>query len=210
MKKKAMIVILIFLVLLTCAGLGGVLVVARGMISSRSLQARWMGAQYLGREGVLLQKQRDDCGSTALKMVFDHFGISASADEFKQLAEPGSKGVSMLRLKAFAESKGLRAEGWRLRLDNLQEVSLPAIVLLHGSHFAVLAGMDSNGSIEVLDPSLGHLRFTRSCFQRVWSGEALLFASSGSCWRMKTSRQGGANWPEASGHTLSRRRARDQ
>lgn len=133
------------------------------------------GAEYLGRNGIRIQKRSNDCGPAALAMILDHFGIGGSIDELGRLAGLGPGGTSMLGLKRAAERKGLRAEGWRLSFRDLRKAPLPAIALVRGNHFVVVTAVDSDGRVYVSDPSLGRLRFGRTRFLTRWRGETLLF-----------------------------------
>lgn len=142
---------------------------------SRQVTARLKGAEYLGSEGVVFQAGRMNCGPTALKMVLDAFGIPSTLAEIEQKAGLTDRGTSMLTLKMVAESKGLRAEGWKYALEDFKAAPMPAIVFTHGNHFAVVDSLSKDGSVFLRDPAIGRLKMAKRKFLKVWNGETLIF-----------------------------------
>lgn len=136
----------------------------------------WIGADFLGTKGVLLQKDPTSCGPTALKVVLERFGISTSLPGLQLMASiDRNQGTSMLTLKKIAESYGLMAEGWHLTFEDLSRTPMPAIVLFRSHHFVVVTEIDEERNVYVLDPSIGRLRFSRSAFVKNWKGQTLFF-----------------------------------
>lgn len=142
----------------------------------------WLfGAEYLGRDGVVIQKGDADCGIAALQMVFAKRGIPATALDSARAAvlARDDDGASMLELKTLAEAHGVRAEGWRMGLAGLSRAPLPAVVHL-SDHFAVVDRILSDGRVEMRDPSLGRLRMSAEDFRDIWTGNTLIFPPAGS------------------------------
>ena len=79
-----------------------------------------MGAEYIGNQNVVLQKNEMIVAKCA-KNDFDYYNISLSLDEIEKELGLTEKGTSMLALKEMAEVKGLKAEGWRLTLDDFKQ-----------------------------------------------------------------------------------------
>jgi len=132
------------------------------------------GVEYLGDEEVILQKNRNDCGVAALKMIFDHFEIPVSYEEIcEKVLEKG--GSTMLSLKRMANSKGLKVEGFILSFEDLRKVKLPAITFVNGKHYVVISKITEDRKIIVLDPSIGKLKYSFRQFQRIWKGYTLIF-----------------------------------
>jgi ABC-type bacteriocin/lantibiotic exporter with double-glycine peptidase domain len=137
------------------------------------------GVRNLGGEGVVWQRSDTDCGAAALKMVFNHFNI---ASDYQQLALGlglASGGTTMLRLKNAAEARGLLCRGWRLAVQDLPDIPLPAIILLRRNHFVVLDSYSHDGSLFIRDPSRGRLQLTARKLESIWGGEILLFIQPG-------------------------------
>lgn len=137
----------------------------------------WLfGAEYLGRNGVVMQTGDADCGIAALQMVLAGRGVAGATLDSARAAvlKRGENGASMLELKVLAESRGVRAEGWRMGLAGLGRAPLPAVVHL-GDHFAVVDRILPNGRVEMRDPSLGRLRMAAADFRDIWTGHTLIF-----------------------------------
>jgi len=133
------------------------------------------GNERLGNDGVFFQQAHDDCAGAAIKMVLDFFKIPIEYGQIQQHVNPGPEGVTMLDLKRFAEAKGLRCEGWRLSLQDLTQIPLPAVLLLRRNHFVVLERCTPADGIILLDPVQGRLRLRSQNLFSVWEGETLLF-----------------------------------
>jgi len=171
--------------LIATAGLTGVLLFAALILAAATLfsypdgykrfNAWWMGGEYLGSKGVILQDKRNNCGPAALKMVFDHYGISSTLAEIESKVGLTQEGTSMLALKEMAELKGLKAEGWRFTLEDFLKAPMPAIVFVHGDHFAVVDSVTDREELVMRDPALGKLKLAAKRLPRIWNGETLVF-----------------------------------
>ena len=88
-------------------------------------------------------------------------------------------GFSMLDMKRYAESLGLRARGYRLQPEQLEEVKVPVIVLLDVrgyKHFVVMQ-VSSDDWVYIGDPVLGHKKMSIEDFASGWNG--IVFAVIG-------------------------------
>lgn len=133
------------------------------------------GTEYLGREGVFFQQEHNDCGCAALKMILDRFRIPVEYGALRERLPIGPEGTTMLSIKRLAEARGLGCEGWRLAIQDLPAIPLPAILLLRRKHFVVLETVRSEQCLTILDPVRGRLRISAGKLRSVWNGEALLF-----------------------------------
>jgi hypothetical protein len=85
-------------------------------------------------------------------------------------------GFSMLDMKSYLGSVGLRAEGYRLDRDALLKLERPAIVLVNlkgFKHFVLIKGV-RDGRVLVGDPMLGLNQYSVDDFMKVWNGIALM------------------------------------
>lgn len=130
---------------------------------------------YLGADGLTLQRSTYDCGDAALQMIFTHFRIPGTYQETQEQLRTPPSGATMLSLRNLALRKGLLCEGWRLRIEDLRNVPLPAIVFILGKHFAVLSAVRESGDLEILDPARGRFQIPMRKLQTIWTGETLLF-----------------------------------
>jgi predicted double-glycine peptidase len=146
-------------------------------------------------EGVVKQAYDFSCGSAALATLLT-FGLGDPVDEswvLNAVLEPlaqdqqallKKEGLSLLDLQRVAESRGHRAQGFRITADGLARVSRPVIVFIKPGgypHFAVLKGV-RNGRAYLADPSLGNLRMPMYRFVDMWAddkGRGIVFAVQG-------------------------------
>lgn len=131
-----------------------------------------------------VQQQYDfSCGSAALATLLTyHYEDRVREDEvFMAMYKNGDQakirreGFSLLDMKNYLERRGYRADGYKLSLDKLRGIGVPAIVLITNQgykHFTVVKGVTKQ---EVLlgDPALGGRVMARTEFEAAWNG--LLF-----------------------------------
>ncbi|TDF83744.1 C39 family peptidase [Pseudomonas sp. H9] len=89
------------------------------------------------------------------------------------------QGFSMLDMKRYVESLGMRARGYRVQPDTLKSIQIPVVVLMDirgYKHFVVLQKVH-NGWVYIGDPVLGHKRYTVDDFVKGWNG--IIFAVIG-------------------------------
>lgn len=133
------------------------------------------------------QKTDFSCGAAALATILrqaywmdvdeDHVikGMLVNADQ--DLVR--TQGFSMLDMKRYLESIGMRAKGYRINADVLVTVKVPVVVLLDirgYKHFVVLQRADKDW-VYIGDPVLGHKRYTKDDFIKGWNG--IVFAVLG-------------------------------
>lgn len=136
----------------------------------------------------LVEQQTDfSCGAAAVATVLNEaygWDLSEADVIHGMLAEADHdlvrmQGFSMLDMKRYAETIGLRARGYRIPPEQLEQVRVPAIVLvdIRGyKHFVVMQRSD-NGWVYLGDPVLGHKKITLADFNRGWNG--IVFAIIG-------------------------------
>jgi len=90
-----------------------------------------------------------------------------------------TQGFSMLDMKRYVESLGMRARGYRVAPDTLHSIRIPVVVLMDirgYKHFVVMQKVD-RGWVYIGDPVLGHKRFKLDDFIKGWNG--IIFAVIG-------------------------------
>jgi len=127
-------------------------------------------------------RQRYDfsCGSAALATLLSS-GYEDAVSEgavFSRMYEAGDKerirtqGFSLLDMKKYLESEGYQADGYRISLDKLAELGVPAITILNlkgYKHFVVVKGISGN-EVLLSDPAAGTMVLTRSQFESMSNG----------------------------------------
>lgn len=136
----------------------------------------------------LVQQKTDfSCGAAALATILrqaywldvdEHHVIEGMLENADQDLVR-TQGFSMLDMKRYVESLGMRARGYRVAPESLHDVRIPVVVLMDirgYKHFVVMQRVD-RGWVYIGDPVLGHKRFKLDDFVKGWNG--IIFAVIG-------------------------------
>lgn len=132
---------------------------------------------------VIRQRYDFSCGSAAVATLLTyHYGRpTAERTPFRAMWDLGDKetikkvGFSMLDMRNYLQSIGYRAEGFKLKPDQLAQVKRPVIVLLDldgFKHFVVVKGQTKD-EVLVGDSVLGINKYSTKDFEKYWNGVAL-------------------------------------
>lgn len=133
----------------------------------------------------VIQQQYDySCGaaSIATLLTYHYDRPTDERDAFEMMYEVGDRqaiqqdGFSLLDMKRYLDSIGLRADGFEMSIETLTEIGVPAIALVNIDgyrHFVVVKGVEG-GRVLVGDPALGLQIQTVDFFESVWNGIAFL------------------------------------
>ena len=138
---------------------------------------------------VIRQQYDFSCGSAAVATLLTYHYHRPTPEHFAftQMWKSGDQkairklGFSMLDMKGYLSTLGLRAEGFRLSPAEMAKLGRPAIVLLNlkgFKHFVVVKGI-RNGRVLVGDPMLGLNEYALGDFLKVWNGIALMIVTQG-------------------------------
>lgn len=127
------------------------------------------------------------CGSAAVSTLLTyHYDMPTSeADIFKAMFAAGDKakirreGFSLLDMKLYLEARGLKVDGFKVSLDELREIGVPAILLINDdnyNHFVVAKGIRDT-EVMLGDPAKGIRYVPRGQFDNIWNGIAFLIES---------------------------------
>jgi hypothetical protein len=141
----------------------------------KRMRAWIAGARFIAEDGVVLQLHHNDCGPAALKMILAGHGIECRLADLAAGLQLTPQGASMQSLRLVSTQLGVPAKSWRVRPDDLSRVPFPAIAFINNNHFVVIRRLIAPKVLEVDDPALGRLHWPLGAFQRVWSGETLIF-----------------------------------
>ena len=133
-------------------------------------------------DSIVKQNYDFSCGSAALATLLTYHYDKPMTEEvlFDQMWAAGDKnkirreGFSLLDMKKYLQSLGMRSDGFRVPLDKLRQVGVPTITLITTrgyTHFVVLRGI-TDTHVVVGDPALGSRMVTREEFEKEWSGIA--------------------------------------
>lgn len=109
-----------------------------------------------------------DCGPASLKMIAKYFGCYYSLQYLRDKCGITKDGVSLLGISNAAESIGFRTAAVKCTVDDVvSKIPLPAIIYWEEKHFVVVYDA-SPKHIYISDPARGHLRYSRSEFEKGW------------------------------------------
>lgn len=137
-------------------------------------------------DNIVRQTEDFSCGAAALATIMTHyFGQETSEREILNAVFLNSdeetksnirqNGISLLELKNYAETKGLVATGYRMKVQHLETLDRPGIILIDYrdyKHFVVIEGI-SKGKVYLADPARGFWICDLDDFEKIWSGVLL-------------------------------------
>lgn len=135
--------------------------------------------------GDVLRQQYDfSCGSAALASLLTYHYEQPSTEQtiFQVMFDNGNKelieeqGFSMLDMKNYLGSIGLRADGFSMELSTIRKIGVPGITLVNFDgymHFVVIKGINSD-SVIIGDPSRGTITMSHEEFNHYYQNVVLL------------------------------------
>ncbi len=159
----------------------GVAITLNGGFGSVTVPAR--SHQEMRWDGVIPQQYDYSCGAAAVATLLSyHYGRpTTEAEVFESMIHAGEvehikeHGFSMLDMKRYLDAQGMQSDGFRVELDDLARIGVPAITLINTGgyrHFVVIKGMD-RGNVLVGDPAVGTVAVPKAHFESIWSGTVL-------------------------------------
>jgi uncharacterized protein len=141
--------------------------------------------------GIVTQQFDYSCGAAALATLLkDGYGIDIPEVELIRRMMVYStpevvvkNGFSMLDMKKFVETIGLRGRGFRVNTDALYHLQIPVLVLMNidGYEHFVIVKHAEEGRVFLADPALGNRIVAEDDFAKTWNG--LVFAVVGKPFR---------------------------
>jgi predicted double-glycine peptidase len=138
---------------------------------------------------VIRQQYDYSCGSAALATLLHHHHGRAvgEADVFRAMYAGGDQekirkvGFSLLDMKKYVGGLGLKGDGYRRSVRDLEKLEAPAIALINVAnyrHFVVIKGMRGD-KVLVGDPARGLKIYTVAEFEKVWNGVVFIVQPAG-------------------------------
>ena len=152
--------------------------------------------------GIVRQRFDFSCGSAALAtLLHHHYGrLVGEQETFLGMWRDGDRvairkvGFSLLDMKRYLGSLDLRADGFKVSLDQIQKTGIPGIALItvnNYRHFVVVKGVNDR-EVLIGDPSTGLRSMPRDRFQSVWNG--VFFVLNSEQERGRTAFNTGLQW----------------
>jgi len=124
------------------------------------------------------------CGSASVATLLTYYyeDTVSEQDVFKAMFDIGDQskirafGFSLLDMKNYLEVKGYKAAGFKISLNKLKEIGVPAIALINirgYKHFVVVKGVSAK-MVSLSDPAAGSRTVPRAEFESMWNGLAFI------------------------------------
>ncbi|MEZ0471303.1 C39 family peptidase [Luteimonas salinilitoris] len=167
-----------------CAGVHAGDVRFSGVLPDGGLITKSVESMREARFRHLVRQHTDySCGAAALATIL-RYGYRLDADEatvidgMMGVADPElvqERGFSLLDIKRYVESLGMRGRGYRVDEARLRSLRVPALVLMDVGgfrHFVVLKQVDGD-QVELGDPILGNRSVPFDEFMQSWPSRAV-------------------------------------
>ena len=113
------------------------------------------------------------CGPIAFVRVCEELGVETTVEEIAKLAGTDETGTTMYGLFQAAQSKGLRAVGMRLNLEELEDIAKPIIVHFKSGHFVAVEKIEDE-QVTITDQEGLNRTLQLKEFRRKWDGNVLI------------------------------------
>lgn len=121
---------------------------------------------------IFLQTEISECGLACLAMVASYYGHNIDLATLRRLHPVSARGASLAYLIDIAANMGLAARPFRLELEALPQLPVPAILHWDMRHFVVLKRCTSSKAV-IHDPAVGLRTLPLSEVSRSFTGVAL-------------------------------------
>ena len=126
------------------------------------------------RVPTVLQMEMLECGAACLAMILGHFGQYVPLATLREESQVSRDGATALQLAKVARQRGLRAQGKRLDLEDLDTIATPFIAYWGFNHFVVVEGWNRKG-VFINDPTTGPRTIAWRQMDREFTGVAIEF-----------------------------------
>lgn len=184
MQRQLSLISCLLLGLCACASVRAGEVRFDGVLPNGGIYMGHVESMHEGRYRNMVRQRTDySCGAAALATIL-RYGYRLDVDETSviqgmlALADPElvkQRGFSLLDIKHYVESLGLRGRGYRVNEERLRTLRVPALVLMDVRgfrHFVVLKQV-RDGTVELADPMLGNRSMAVDEFIKAWPSRAV-------------------------------------
>ncbi|WP_176084494.1 NHLP family bacteriocin export ABC transporter peptidase/permease/ATPase subunit [Martelella sp. HB161492] len=120
----------------------------------------------------ILQMEAVECGAACLAMVLAYHGRWVALEQLRMECGVSRNGSNAWDLIEAARRFGCEARGFKVGLEKLRELTLPAIIFWRFNHFIVLEKVDRKGAV-INDPAQGRRRIGWDEMDRDFTGVAV-------------------------------------
>lgn len=120
----------------------------------------------------ILQSEAAECGLASLAMVARHHGHRVNLAGLRQRFPTSIRGMTLRQIIVAASQLDFSTRAVRLEVEEIEKLSLPAILHWDLNHFVVAEKVDRAG-IWILDPAFGRRRMSLGKVSKHFTGVAL-------------------------------------
>lgn len=155
-----------------------------GVLPNGGLYISHVESMQEGRYRNMVRQHTDySCGAAALATIL-RYAYHLDVDETSVIqgmmgvADPSvvtQRGFSLLDIKRYVESLGMRGRGYRINEERLRNLRVPGLVLMDVNgfrHFVVLKQVRDD-TVELADPILGNRSIALADFIKAWPSHAV-------------------------------------
>lgn len=113
-----------------------------------------------------------ECGAGCLGAILGYYGRWVSIHELGSACGVGLDGSSAADIVKAGRKQESKITGWRLSIEGLRDIRLPAILFWVFNHFVVLEHIGT-GKYRTNDPANGRRTVSEDDFDRGYTGVAL-------------------------------------
>jgi ABC-type bacteriocin/lantibiotic exporter with double-glycine peptidase domain len=116
------------------------------------------------------QASEEDCGAACLATIAKFYGKNYALSRVREMVGTGQKGTTLLGLRRGAEKFGFNGRSAKANseiVNQLNEITLPAIINWRGYHYVVLYG-EKNRQFIIADPGIGIRYITKEELLENW------------------------------------------
>lgn len=152
----------------------------------------------------IMQTQSSECGLVCLAMIAEYHGATQSLRELRTRVGLSQRGMNGSALVEAAFQMQLQATGYRLDLEELGKLQLPAILHFDLNHCVVLTEFNGRHA-RVIDPACGPIKVSRQQLSDRFTGVAFSVTPTSNFSRNVTKTR--VRLADFAGRTLGLRRA---
>ena len=129
--------------------------------------------------------ERNECGIACLVMIANYFGHQIDLNYLRQRLAISHRGTSLRVIRDAATHLFLGPRAFRVDVEELNDLALPAILHWDLNHYIVLDSVQ-NGTYRVFDPAKGKLSLSQNEVREKFSGVVLEFSPDHNFDRVKS------------------------
>lgn len=139
----------------------------------------------------VLQMEALECGAACLAMILGYYHKYVSLELLRVECGVSRDGTKATNLIKAAKKFGLDASGYKVEIETLKEVDLPAIIFWNFNHYVVFEGFKGKQAV-INDPAVGRRYVAPEEFSDSFTGVVLCFEKTD---EFKPSGEKPAIWP---------------